>query len=888
MTDKTEKKDNEKKTLSLGGAKGTLSLKGGAAAGGAKPTMSQPSRSGKTVAVEVRRKRSGSATPPMARPQTGEQMEDEHAALSNELRKLTPEEREARIRALQLAEEEAKNSPTDKDESEPEYGFAALAKEKEQAAAAAAAAAVAAQPTPKDSAETARQRELEELQRIEAEEQEARKKAEARFAPLPPRGGSNAPSAPNYSPADAQAALDAPRGRNFGPQKLLDADEEEEESYRARMKRAATRATPSRRDTNERFNPGKITIQTALNEEKLYGREKGRSLAAARRAREKARLAALEQQVKVKREVVLPEYITVQELANRMTERSADVVKSLMKLGVMATITQTIDADTAELVIHEFGHTFKRVTEGDVEIGIEGAEDVAEQLLPRPPVVTIMGHVDHGKTSLLDALRATDVVSGEAGGITQHIGAYQVTMKSGAKITFLDTPGHAAFTEMRARGANVTDIVVLVVAANDSIMPQTIEAIAHAKAAGVPIIVAITKIDLPHANPTKVKNDLLQHEIVVEDMSGETLCVELSAKQRINLDKLEEAILLQAEMLDLKANPHRSALGTVVEARLEQGRGNVATVLVEKGTLRIGDIFVAGAEWGRVRALIDDKGNNIKEAEPGRPVEILGLQGSPEAGDNVTVVDDEAKAREIAAYRQRKKRETAAAAISRRTSSLEQLMAVAKEGEKKMLSLLLRGDVAGSVEAIAGSLHKITEDNPEIGVRILHSGVGAITESDVILANASKAMIIGFNVRANAQARQMAERDHVDIRYYNIIYNIIDDAKALLSGMLSPSLREEYLGQAEIRQVFNITKVGKVGGCMVTAGMVKRGAKVRLLRDNVVIHEGTLKTLKRIKDEVKEVREGMECGMAFENYEDIKEGDVIECYEIISEARTIG
>lgn len=885
MTDTTEKKDNEKKTLSLGGAKGTLSLKGGAAAGGAKPTMSQPSRSGKTVAVEVRRKRSGSATPPMARPQTGEQMEDENSALSNELRKLTPEEREARIRALQLAEEEAKKAPADKDESEPEYGFAALAKEKEQAAAAASAAA--AQPTPKDSAETARQRELEELQRIEAEEQEARKKAEARFAPLPPRGGSSTPNSPNYSPADAQAALDAPRGRNFGPQKLLDADEEEEESYRARMKRAATRATPSRRDTSER-TPGRITIQTALDEEKLYGREKGRSLAAARRAREKARLANLEQQVKVKREVVLPEYITVQELANRMTERSADVVKSLMKLGVMATVTQTIDADTAELVIHEFGHTFKRVTEGDVEIGIEGAEDVAEQLVPRPPVVTIMGHVDHGKTSLLDALRSTDVVSGEAGGITQHIGAYQVTMKSGAKITFLDTPGHAAFTEMRARGANVTDIVVLVVAANDSIMPQTVEAIAHAKAAGVPIIVAINKIDLPDANPTKVKNDLLQHEIVVEDMSGETLCVELSAKKRINLDKLEESILLQAEMLDLKANPNRSAIGTVVEARLEQGRGNVATVLVEKGTLRIGDIFVAGAEWGRVRALIDDKGNTIKEAEPGRPVEILGLQGSPEAGDNLTVVEDEAKAREIAAYRQRKKRETAAAAISRRTSSLEQLMAVAREGEKKLLSLVLRGDVAGSVEAIAGSLNKITEDNPEIGVRILHSGVGAITESDVILAKASNAMLIGFNVRANAQARQMAERDHVDIRYYNIIYNIIDDAKALLSGMLSPTLREEYLGQAEIRQVFNITKVGKVGGCMVTTGMVKRGAKVRLLRDNVVIHEGTLKTLKRMKDEVKEVREGMECGMAFENYEDIKEGDVIECYDVISEARTIG
>jgi translation initiation factor IF-2 len=881
MTD-TEKKDTEKKTLSLG-SKGTLSLKGsGAAAAGGKPTMSQPSRSGKTVAVEVRRKRTGSTTAPITRPTTGEQVEDENSALSNELRKLTPEEREARIRALQLAEEEAKKAPAAKDAEPPvpEYGFAAMAKEKEKQAA---------EKPAKESAEAARKRELEELQRIEEEEQQARKKAEARFAPLPSsnRGGGG------YTGPGSDPSMPLPepgRGR-AGPQRLSDEDEEEEESYRARMKRsgAGARVPSSRRETQERFQtPGKITIQTALDEDRLYDREKGRSLASARRAREKARMVNKEQQPKIIREVILPEFITVQELANRMSERSADVVKSLMKLGVMATITQTIDADTAELVIHEFGHNFKRVTEGDVEIGIEGAEDTAEQLMRRPPVVTIMGHVDHGKTSLLDALRETDVVSGEAGGITQHIGAYQVTMKSGAKITFLDTPGHAAFTEMRARGANITDIVVLVVAANDSIMPQTVEAIAHAKAANVPIIVAINKIDLPDANPMKVKQDLLQHEIIVEELSGETLCVELSAKKKINLDKLEEAILLQAEILDLKANPNRAAIGTVVEARLEQGRGNVATVLVEKGTLRVGDIFVAGSESGRVRALIDDKGNKIDHALPGQPVEILGLQGSPEAGDNLTVVADEAKAREIAAYRQRKKREIAAAAIARRTSSLEQLMAVAKEGQKTTLSVLIKGDVAGSVEAIAGSLRKITEENPEVDVKILHSGVGGITESDVILAKASNALVIGFNVRANAQARMLAERDRVDIRYYNIIYNIIDDAKALLSGMLSPSLREEYLGQAEIRQVFNISKVGKVGGCMVTTGVVKRGSKVRLLRDNVVIHEGTLKTLKRLKDEVKEVREGLECGMAFENYEDIKEGDIIECYDVISEARMIG
>ena len=888
MTD-TEKKDTEKKsTLSLGGGKGTLSLKGAgtaAAAGGAaapaKPVMSQPSRSGKTVAVEVRRKRTGSSTAPMSRPQTGDQMEVEEelpqSPLTTELRKLTPEEREARIRALQLADEESKRAPSDKDAAAtPEYGFAAMANAKQAKKAEA------------DSPDAARARELEELQRIEEEEKGARKKAEARFAPVPSYGG-NRNTGPAISPADVQSAAETQR-RPVGPQRLSDADEEEEESYRARMKKAGAgvRATPSRREQEDRAAAGKITIQTALNEDKLYSREGGRSLAAARRAREKARLAAMEAPQKVMREVVLPEFITVQELANRMTERSADVVKSLMKMGVMATITQTIDADTAELVIHEFGHTFKRVTEGDIEIGMEGTEDTDEQLLRRAPVVTIMGHVDHGKTSLLDALRSTDVVSGEAGGITQHIGAYQVTMKSGAKITFLDTPGHAAFTEMRARGANVTDIVVLVVAANDSIMPQTVEAIAHAKAAGVPIIVAINKVDLPDANPMKVKQDLLQHNIIVEELSGDTLCVEVSAKKRMNLDKLEETILLQAEVLDLKANPHRSAIGTVIEAKLEQGRGNVATVLIEKGTLRVGDIFVAGAESGRVRAIIDDKGHNIKEAGPGQPVEVLGVQGSPEAGDNLTVVEDDSKAREIASYRQRKKREIAAAGIARRTSSMEQMFAVAKEGLKTTLPVVIKGDVSGSVEAIAGSLRKISEENPEVDVRILHSGVGGITESDVILAKASNALLIGFNVRANAQARLLADREGLDIRYYNIIYNIIDDAKALLSGMLSPTLREEYLGQAEIRQVFNITKVGKVGGCMVTGGIVKRGAKVRLLRDSIVIHEGTLKTLKRIKDEVKEVREGTECGMAFENYEDIKEGDIIECFDVISEARTIG
>ena len=556
----------------------------------------------------------------------------------------------------------------------------------------------------------------------------------------------------------------------------------------------------------------------------------------------------------------------------------------------MATINQTIDADTAELIIMEFGHKVRRVSEADIEEGLSGTpeDDEPGKLVSRPPVVTIMGHVDHGKTSLLDALRKTDVVSGEAGGITQHIGAYQIE-RNGQKITFLDTPGHAAFTEMRARGANVTDIVIIVVAANDSIMPQTIEAINHAKAAGVPIIVAVNKIDLPDANPMKVKQDLLTHEVVVEDMGGEVQCIEISAKNKTNLDKLEEAILLQSELLELKANPDKPAQAVVVESKMETGRGSVATVLIQSGTLRKGDIFVVGAETGRVRILIDDCGEQIEEAGPGKPVEVLGLNGTPEAGDTLNVVESEARAREITEYRQRMKREKHAAATSTAGKSFEDLLAASKEaGEKQILPVVIKADVHGSVEAIIGSLEKITEDNAEIGVQVLHSGVGGITESDVTLANASGALIIGFNVRANAQAREQATRDGVDIRYYNIIYNVIDDAKAILSGMLSPAHREEYLGQAEIRQVFNITKVGKIAGCMVTLGMVKRGAKVRLLRDDVVIHDnGVLKTLKRFKDEVKEVKEGMECGMAFENYDDIKEGDIIECFEVIEEARQL-
>ncbi|WP_218823832.1 translation initiation factor IF-2 [Inquilinus limosus] len=626
-----------------------------------------------------------------------------------------------------------------------------------------------------------------------------------------------------------------------------------------------------------------MTVVQALSDD---GETRGRSLAAMRRARERERLAMQSQnQEKIAREVVVPEVITVQELANRMAERGGDVVKSLMRMGVMATITQSIDADTAELVVAEFGHKVKRVAESDVEIGLRGDEDVAENLQPRPPVVTIMGHVDHGKTSLLDALRHTNVVSGEAGGITQHIGAYQVQVASGQRVTFIDTPGHAAFTEMRARGANTTDIVVLVVAANDGVMPQTIEAIRHARAAEVPIIVAINKIDLPDAKPERVRTELLQHEIVVEEMGGETLDVPVSAKTGQGLDKLVEAILLQAEVLDLKANPDRPAEGTVVEAKLERGRGSVATVLVQRGTVKVGDIFVTGGEWGRVRALLDDRGQTLKAAGPAQPVEVLGLNGTPLAGDDFVVVDSESRAREITEFRTRKRREASHVATAR--GSLEQMFEKIREGEAKELPVIIKGDVQGSVEAIAGSLEKAAGDNVEVKVRVLHSAVGAITESDVTLAASTGAMLIGFNVRANPQAREMAKRDGVEIRYYSIIYNVIDDVKAALTGLLAPKMRENYIGNAEIREVFNITKVGKVAGCMITNGVVKRGAGVRLLRDNVVIHEGTLKTLKRFKDEVREVREGYECGMAFENYDDIRAGDVIECFELVEEVRAL-
>ncbi|WP_208441326.1 translation initiation factor IF-2 [Bartonella raoultii] len=663
--------------------------------------------------------------------------------------------------------------------------------------------------------------------------------------------------------------------------KIDESKEEERHSRRANPAKSEIRAPKVIKGADERRR-GKLTLNSALDDE---GSARGRSMAAMRRRQEKFKRAQnQEPREKISREVVLPETITIQELAQRMTERSVDVIKFLMKQGQMMKPGDVIDADVAELIAVEFGHTVKRVLESDVEEGIFNITDNPQNMQPRPPVVTIMGHVDHGKTSLLDAIRKANVVSGEAGGITQHIGAYQVE-QNGQKITFIDTPGHAAFTAMRARGARVTDIAVLVVAADDSVMPQTIESINHAKAAGVPIIVAINKIDKPAANAQKVRTELLQHEVFVETMGGETLDVEVSAKTGQNLDKLLEAILLQAEMLDLKADPQRTAEGVVIEAKLDRGRGSVATVLVQKGTLHPSDIIVAGNEWGRVRALIDDHGRHVKEAVPSTPIEILGMQGTPQAGDRFAVVTHEAKAREISEYRQRLARDKAVARQTSSRGSLEQMMTKLQTTGVKEFSLIIKGDVQGSIEAIASALEKLGND--EIRARVVHSGAGGITESDISLAEASNSAVIGFNVRANKQARDFAKTQGIEIRYYNIIYDLVDDIKAAMSGLLSPEQRETFLGNAEILEVFNITKIGKVAGCRVTEGKIERGAGVRLIRDNIVIHEGKLKTLKRFKDEVNEVQSGQECGIAFENYEDMRAGDIIEIFRIEHINRTL-
>ena len=662
----------------------------------------------------------------------------------------------------------------------------------------------------------------------------------------------------------------------------LEPDEEEAPRTRRGPGSARPAAAPKPARGAVQKNRGRLTLVTALSADEV----RERSVASFRRRVQRLKGHSTDEpKEKLVREVTIPETITIQELANRMAERAVDVIKLLMKQGHMAQINDVIDADTAQLLAEELGHTVKRVAESDVEEGQFDAADDPTALAPRPPVVTVMGHVDHGKTSLLDAIRSTEVAAGEAGGITQHIGAYQVTAPSGNKITFIDTPGHAAFTAMRARGARVTDIVVLVVAADDGVMPQTVEAINHAKAAKVPIIVAINKIDRPDAKPERVRNELLQHEIQVESLGGDVLDVEVSAIKKLNIERLLEAIGLQAEILDLRADPLRAAEGTVIEARLDRGRGPVATVLVQRGTLRGSDIIVAGAEWGRVRALVSDSGLPVEAAGPSMPVEVLGFNGTPEAGDRLAVVDSEARAREVTDYRARQKRDKVAARATGMRSSLEQMMNQLKTAGRKEFPLVIKADVQGSLEAITGALEKL--GTKEVGARVLHASVGGITESDVTLAEASGAAIIGFNVRAHKEAREAAEQAGIEIRYYNVIYDLVDDVKKAMSGLLAPAVRESTLGSATILEIFKVSKVGNVAGCRVTDGVVERGANVRLVRDNVVVHEGKLSQLKRFKDDAREVVAGQECGMAFENYQDMRVGDVIECFRVETVQRTL-
>ena len=848
-----DKQGEKKKTLSLGGGK--LTLGGGGGAGAPASDGAPAPRGGvgrgssrSSVQVEVVRKRQ----PQMrgASPRKPAETEAETPAPAPQTESphdnLTEEERAARNRALQ---EGLKKKP------EPVAAPAAPAKKE-------AAEEPEEQISPADAR---RQRELEELRLIAEEEENRRAEATKRHADEQARReetvAKQAAAAPRND--DAPASNRAPSRRREVPDQ--------------------PKKQQTRRGDDAGRRRGKITITEALDGGDSM---RQRSLASVRRAREreKARMRTDDQpKVKQVRDVTIPDAITVQELANRMAERSADVVKELMKLGIMATVTQTIDAETAELIVVELGHKPNRVSEADVDIIATEVQDDDKDLKPRPPVVTVMGHVDHGKTSILDAIRAADVAAGESGGITQHIGAYQVKTSSGNKITFIDTPGHEAFTEMRMRGANITDIVILVVAADDGVMQQTIEAINHARAAECPVIIAVNKCDKPEADPQRVRNELLSHEIVTEDFGGDVLCVDVSAHTKMGLDKLEEAIMLQAELLELKANPDRSAEGAVIEAKVERGRGSVASLLVTRGTLNVGDIFVVGAETGRVRAMYDDHGKQVKSATPGDAVEVLGLNGTPMAGDLLTVVDSDARAREVSEYRQRVMREKEAASGAR--GSVEQMLSAIAAGEAEELPVVIKTDVHGSLEAIRVAIEKLGTD--QVKVRILSSGVGAISESDINLAAASQGMIIAFNVRANPQARDQARRDGIEIRYHSIIYELIDEIKAAMTGLLSPDTKENFIGYAEILEVFNITKVGKIAGCKVTEGTIKRGCSVRLLRDNVVIHEGTLKTLKRFKDEVKDVVEGQECGMAFENYSDLVAGDVIECFEVQEIARTL-
>jgi translation initiation factor IF-2 len=813
------------------------------------------------------------------------------------LRQLTEEERAARTLAL---------TQSKLNEAEERRQAEEAARQR--------AAREAAEQAERDAAE-ARKREEEERRRVEEEakrkaETEAKKRfgeeeGKAKASPptqrqtaapgqrqaQPPRPGQRTGAPATRTTTTPGTKTTAPGTKTAAPQvaaRGVTQETDEEEAPRvvrrpgggAPPRPVPPPAKPTRGGAERRR--GRLTLTTALTADE----ERERSVASFRRRTQRLnRGHAVEAKEKLVREVTIPEVITIQELANRMAERAVDVIKLMMRQGQMAKITDTIDADTAQLIAEELGHTVRRVAESDVEEGLFDQADDPATLQPRPPVVTIMGHVDHGKTSLLDAIRATNVAGGEAGGITQHIGAYQVTAPSGSKITFIDTPGHAAFTSMRARGAKVTDIVVLVVAADDGVMPQTIEAIQHAKAAKVPMIVAINKIDKADAKPERVRTELLQYDVQVESMGGEVLDVEVSATKKINLDRLLETLGLQSEILELKANPNRPAEGTVIEAKLDRGRGPVATVLVQRGTLRGGDIVVAGAEWGRVRALVSDTGAPVTEASPSTPVEILGFNGTPEAGDRLAVVESEARAREVTEYRARQKRDKLAARATGKRGSLEQMMSQLKTAGRKEFPLLIKGDVQGSVEAIVGALEKL--GNEEVGARIILAGAGGISESDVTLAEASGAAIIGFNVRAHKEAREMAERDGVEIRYYNIIYDLVDDVKKAMSGLLAPILRESMLGNALILEIFNITKVGKIAGCRVTDGTVERGANVRLIRDNVVIHEGKLAQLKRFKDDAKEVVAGQECGMSFENYQDMRAGDTIECYRVETVQRSL-
>jgi translation initiation factor IF-2 len=712
-------------------------------------------------------------------------------------------------------------------------------------------------------AETRKREEEERRKHDEETKRKADEVAKKRF-------GAEPATTPLKSAAAARPALEAD-------------DEEAPRTARRGPGGAPARPAPAPKPARpgEEKRRGRLTVVTALSADEV----RERSVASFRRRVQRRTGHRDEPKEKIAREVTIPETITIQELANRMAERAVDVIRILMQQGHMAKITDTIDADTAQLIAEELGHTVRRVAESDVEEGMFDAPDDPESLQPRAPVVTIMGHVDHGKTSLLDAIRSTEVAAGEAGGITQHIGAYQVTSPSGGRITFIDTPGHAAFTAMRARGAKITDVVVLVVAADDGVMPQTIEAIQHAKAAKVPIIVAINKIDKPDAKPERVRTELLQHEIQVESLGGEVLEVDVSAKEKTNLDKLLDVIALQAEVLELKANPNRAAEGTVIEARLDRGRGPVATVLVQRGTLRPGDIVVAGSEWGRVRALVSDTGHAVVAAGPSMPVEILGFNGTPEASDRLAAVATEARAREIADYRARQKREIAAARQTGMRGSLEQMMNQLKTAGRQEFPLVIKADVQGSVEAIVGALDKLA--TPEVAARVIFSGAGGITESDVTLASASGAVVIGFNVRAHKEAREAAEQAGIEIRYYNIIYDLVDDVKKAMSGLLAPTLRETMLGNATILEIFKVSKVGNVAGCRVTDGTVERGASVRLIRDSVVVHQGKLSQLKRFKDDAREVLAGQECGMAFENYQDMKVGDVIECYRVETVQRTL-